>query len=572
MRIALAQMDTVVGDLEGNASKIARFIKEAEDMGAELVCFPELSLPGYPPEDLVFKTDFVRQNMEVLGELAKHTGETVAVVGTLYLAEDLFNAAAVLYGGRVQEVYFKNFLPNYGVFDEMRYFAPGREGLVLELGDTKIGITICEDIWYPGGPLEFEVAYGGAEIVINLSSSPFQKGKHRYREEMLSFRARENGVVIAYVNRTGGQDELVFDGGSMIFHPEKGKLASAARFREELMVADVEWRGAFRKRTFSPIHRHFRRGTVPGTTRSVRLDGRRGPRAGKGPRLPLPVAEELDEEEEVLQALLVGLRDYVAKNRFEHVLVGLSGGVDSALVAALATLALGSSRVHGVFMPSIYTSSLSRKCVDSLRESLGIEVEEYPIDGIYQSYLKHGLTSGPGGDVASENLQARIRGNILMTISNSRGWLVLSTGNKSELSMGYCTLYGDMVGGFSLIKDLYKTEVYRLSRHINEKFGKELIPEEVITREPTAELKEGQLDTDSLPPYESLDPVLRDYVEKGMSLEEMVSRGHDPQLVMEVIRRVDANEFKRRQAPVGVKITSRAFGRDWRLPISSYRG
>jgi len=570
IRIALAQVNTTVGDLSGNLQRLVEHIREAERGGADLVCFPELALCGYPPEDLALKRDFIEENMRAIEQLAEGTRDVPAVVGALHFEGDLYNAAAVLRGGKILAWYHKSLLPNYGVFDENRYFAPGGEGLVLDLSGIRVGITICEDIWYPGGPLENEVACGGAELVVNLSSSPFQKGKQNLRERMLVSRAADSLAILAYVNSVGGQDELVFDGGSMVVHPERGKLASAPRFREHLLLFDVDASGLWGKRMMAPLHRYVRQGALLGTTRVLGIGGRSGPPAGERPSLSCLETAEVTGEEEVLQALLLGLRDYVRKNGFREVAIGLSGGVDSSLVAALAVMALGESKVHGVFMPSHFTSPLSRRCVEELINSLGIDLEEYPIDGILESYSMHAASSllGRWGSLAMENLQARIRGNILMGISNARGWLILATGNKSELSMGYCTLYGDMAGGFAVIKDLLKGEVYRLCRHINRREGREIIPSAVLEREPTAELREGQKDADSLPPYEKLDPILEDYIENGLTLEEMARKGYDRSLVEEVVRRVDANEYKRRQAPVGIKITSRAFGRDWRLPIS----
>ena len=574
MRIALAQLNTTVGDLAGNRALILGALREAEAVGADLVCFPELALCGYPPEDLLLKRDFLADCARSLRELARGVGETPILVGAPELAEDVFNAAALVHRGEVVATYRKAFLPNYGVFDENRYFAAGEEAMVVEIAGVRVGVTICEDIWYPGGPLEWEVAYGGAEVAVNLSASPYHRGKQGERERLVESRACDAGVILAYVNCVGGQDELVFDGGSLVLHPWEGKLASAPRFEEHILYYDLDAAGLWAQRTARPIHRYARKGALRRPVRVLELDGQRGPSTGERPPLSPRRVPEPAAEEEVLQALLLGLRDYVRKNGFTDVVLGLSGGIDSALTAALAAMALGPERVHAVFMPSRFTSGISREGAYALAGSLGISMEEYPIEGILRGYLDHaaGLLREPGGAVALENLQARIRGNVVMAISNSRGWLALATGNKSELSMGYCTLYGDMAGGYAVIKDLLKGWVYRLGRYLNLREGREVIPRAIIAREPSAELREDQRDSDSLPPYELLDPVLEGYIENGLTVEEMVAGGHDRALVEEVVRRVDANEYKRRQAPVGIKITPRAFGRDWRLPISKREG
>jgi NAD+ synthase (glutamine-hydrolysing) len=573
VRIALAQINTVVGDLDGNRGHILETLREAEAGGANLVCFPELSLCGYPPEDLLLKKDFLAACADSLEQLARESGDAVAIVGMPYAAEDIFNAAAVIHRGEVAAVYRKHFLPNYGVFDENRYFAAGDEGLVVEISGVRVGVTICEDIWYPGGPLESEVAFGGAELVVNISSSPYHRGKRQVREKLLQARAADSMAIVAYVNCVGGQDELVFDGGSMILHPIHDKLVSSPYFVEHILYCDVDTAGLWSQRMTKPIHRYMRQGALRRPTRVLELGGQRGPSQGERPPLPVQDTTELPQEEEVLRALLLGLRDYVRKNGFTDVLFGLSGGIDSALTAALAALALGPEHVHGVFLPSRFTSQVSGEGTHSLVEVLGISLETYDIDEIFASYREQADLSlqGPGRDVALENLQARIRGNLLMNISNSRGWLVLATGNKSELSMGYCTLYGDMAGGYAVIKDLLKGEVYRLCRYINEREGREIIPGVILEREPSAELREDQKDSDSLPPYEVLDPILEDYIENGLTVDEMVGKGYERELVEDIVRRVDANEYKRRQGPVGIKITPRAFGRDWRLPISVHR-
>ncbi|MDY6794021.1 MAG: NAD+ synthase [Actinomycetota bacterium] len=571
MRLALVQINPTVGDLVGNSRLVLEALSEAEKRGADLACFPELALCGYPPEDLLLKRGFIEENQEALSELARQVGDTAIVLGALDYQEDLFNSAAVLHRGEVAAVYHKKFLPNYGVFDENRYFAAGESGLVIEAGGIRTGITVCEDVWYPGGPLEEEVARGGAEVVINISSSPYRKGKQRERERLLLSRAMDTNTILAYVNCVGGQDELIFDGGSMILHPWKGILASATRFQEESLLFDVDTTGIQARRLLKPLHRYARSDAPRGPTRVIQLGGRRGPSPGERPPSHIEDITLEPEDEEILKALLMGLRDYIRKNGFGDVLIGLSGGIDSSLTAAVAAMALGPSRVHGVFLPSRHTSEVSRLGVDMLVASLGLSLETFAIDGILDTYLREAGDSlrGSGKDIALENLQARIRGNILMNMSNSRGWLVLATGNKSELSMGYCTLYGDMAGGYAVIKDLLKGEVYRLSRYINTREGGEVIPGVVLEREPSAELREDQRDADSLPPYELLDPILEDYIENGLTVREMVEKGRDGELAGEVIRRVDANEYKRRQAPVGIKITSRAFGRDWRLPIST---
>jgi NAD+ synthase (glutamine-hydrolysing) len=573
VRIALAQINTTVGDLDGNRRLIVDKLRLAESLGADLVCFPELALCGYPPEDLLLKRDFLTDCSRSLRELAREVGDTAVIVGAIDLCEDVFNAAAVMHRGKIAAVYHKHFLPNYGVFDENRYFAAGDEGLVVKIAGVRVGVTICEDIWYPGGPLESEVACGGAELVVNLSSSPYHRGKQRTRERLVESRAMDALAVIAYVNGVGGQDELVFDGGSMVIHPRKGKLACAPHFEEHILRHDLDLTGLWARRMTRPIHRYMRQGALRRPTRVIELDGQWSPPAAERPPIQAQDDTATTEEEEILQALILGLRDYVRKNGFTDVVIGLSGGIDSALTAALAAAAIGPERVHGVFLPSRFTSTVSREGTGILVEALGISLETYDIDEILQGYVDHAYASmqGPGRGVALENLQARIRGNILMGISNSRGWLVLATGNKSEFSMGYCTLYGDMAGGYAVIKDLFKSEVYRLSRYINQRKGREVIPAVVLEREPSAELREDQKDTDSLPPYELLDPILEDYIENGLTLEEMAAKGYVRELLEDVIRRVDANEYKRRQAPVGIKITQRAFGRDWRLPISVHR-
>jgi NAD+ synthase (glutamine-hydrolysing) len=569
--LALAQVNTAVGDIEGNSSKILEYAGRAQDEGADLVIFPELCLTGYPPEDLLLKQEFIQESMTAIRSIALEVGDIIAVVGFVEGDYDIFNSAAVLTRGRLACTYRKTFLPNYGVFDEKRYFGAGTSQVVLDVGGIRVGVSICEDIWFPGGPVEGEVARGGAELVVNLSASPFNRGKHEYRERLVASRSMDGPAVVAYVNNVGAQDELVFDGGSCVYHPQHGFLAKAPRFRESLLVCRVDLGTLRSERMLEP---RFRYSTASYPLETVSVCNLERPERNRGSTRSTPPYEEprpLSPVEEIFEALVLGLGEYVLDNGFEKVVLGLSGGIDSALTAALAVEALGRDNVVCVFLPSRYTSEQSRRAARELADNLGVRLMTVPIDGVFQSYIDS-LAPEMGGSVEGpvfENVQARIRGNILMALSNRQGWLVLATGNKSELSMGYCTLYGDMAGGFALIKDLLKTQVYEVSGYLNLRAGRELIPQEVIDRPPTAELKDGQLDTDSLPPYEELDPVLEAYVEEVRSLRDIVDMGFSEDLVERVIRAVDANEYKRRQAPVGVKITSRAFGRDWRMPISS---
>jgi len=584
LRIGIAQQNYTVGDLEGNAERILEAMRWAEREGVHLLCFPELALTGYPPEDLALNMDFVQSNLAHLEELARASGETACLVGFIDRDEDCFNAAAVLHRGKVADVYHKSFLPNYGVFDESRYFNPGRRNLVLVVEGVRVGVTICEDIWCTGGPLEEEVAYGGAEVIVNLSASPFYRGKQEVRERMVQARAQDGQAVLVYANAVGAQDELVFDGRSFVYHPDLGVVMRGPAFREALLVFEVEPGCLAARRFLRPIHRHLRQVTPIRPTEVVHLADHGGAGSEGAPNSASPenggdsiescggpASEEAvleDPREEIFEALLLGLRDYFRKNGFTDALLGLSGGIDSALVAALAVEALGKERVHALFMPSAYTSRLSHECAQTLAANLGIQMLTIPIDEMVEPYHRAMPFLDEGG-VAAENLQARVRGNLLMSFSNRYGWLVLSTGNKSELSMGYCTLYGDMVGGFALIKDLLKRDVYALARYINEKARRELIPREILERPPSAELKPGQLDSDSLPPYEELDPILEAYIEQGKRIEDIATLGYDRELVLSVVRRIEASEYKRRQAPVGIKLTQRAFGRDWRMPLSN---
>jgi NAD+ synthase (glutamine-hydrolysing) len=567
--IALAQVNTTVGDLEGNVSKILQFTERAADARADIVAFPELCLTGYPPEDLLLKEDFTANSMSAARELSRSVGDIIAVVGFVEKDSDTFNSAAVMNRGEIIGTYRKARLPNYGVFDEQRYFGEGREVVVVHTGGVRVGLTICEDIWLGGGPVEAEVAGGGAEIILNLSASPFNRGKYDVRMKLIETRSIESSVVLAYANAVGAQDELVFDGGSCVYHPQEGFIAVAPQFREALVLCKVRLGSLKGSRMMEPRFRYI--GTeCPNEINTIKIER---PKANTDGLPDIPRGESSDRlqyAEEIFEALILGLQDYVKKNGFQKVIIGLSGGIDSALTAAVAVKALGKENVICAFLPSSYTSAESESAAEEMARNLGVRLLRIPIGEVYDAY--RGVLAGELGEdevgETFENIQARIRGNLLMALSNRFGWLVLATGNKSELSVGYCTLYGDMAGGFALIKDLLKTQVYQLAEFINEKAGVEVIPKKIIDRPPTAELRHGQLDTDSLPPYEEMDPVLEAYIEEGLSGEEIIGRGFRSEMVRWVISKVDANEYKRRQAPVGVKITPRAFGRDWRMPIS----
>ena len=570
LRLALVQMNATVGDLSGNAAIIARRLQEAREAGAHIVAVPELAITGYPPEDLLLKPAFIEANHKTLLSLQEHTRDLTAIVGFVDREVDLFNAAAVFHDGEWIETYRKQRLPNYGVFDELRYFRPGCEELVLQLGDSFIGVTICEDIWYPGGPVE-RLAAAGADLVININASPYHRGKWEDRHRMLATRAADYGVAIAYVNLIGGQDELVFDGDSIVISPSGELLAEAQPFTDELLLCDIEIEQVFRARLHDARARQNAR-QAPASVRT-RVLTEEPPPAPPALAAAPPVVH--DDLQEVYAALVMGTRDYVRKNGFKHVVLGLSGGIDSSLVAVIAADALGAEAVTGVSMPSQYSSEHSRTDARALADALGIQMISMPIREVFDktTELLAPAFSGRAADLAEENLQARIRGNLLMALSNKFGWLVLTTGNKSEMATGYSTLYGDMAGGFAVLKDVPKTLVYELSRWRNAHGGAQVIPENVLTKPPSAELRPNQKDEDSLPPYEVLDPILQRYVEEDWGLEELVDAGYDRAIVQKVIALVDRNEYKRRQAPPGVKITARAFGKDRRLPITSkWRG
>jgi NAD+ synthase (glutamine-hydrolysing) len=571
MRLALAQLNTTVGDLDGNRERILQAIGEAKGASADLVLLPELAVTGYPPEDLLLRPGFVRAAGESLLDVAREVHGIVALVGFPYFDRDLYNACAVCAGGEVKATYRKRFLPNYGVFDEDRYFAPARDLLLLELGDTLIGPTICEDLWQPGPPAT-DLALAGAQLITNISASPFHLCRDREREEMFATRARDNSCFIAFCNAVGGQDELIFDGHSLVLDEEGHVLARARGFEEELLVVDVEPAEALGRRL-----RDLRRRAVA-RERSSPPDApivHVGPvREHAGHAAPA-LATQLDKLEQMRLALELGLGDYVDKNGFSEIVVGISGGIDSALTAALAVEALGPERVHCVSMPSRFSSEATRRDARLLAERLGTDFRELPIDEIVAA-AEGVLTetfAGRERDLAEENLQARARGLLLMALSNKFGWLVVATGNKSELSVGYATLYGDLAGGFALLKDVFKTDVFRLARHLNERTGTEVIPQTIIDRAPSAELRENQLDEDSLPPYSELDRVLEAYVQEDRSREELSADGFDPEVVERAVALIDRAEYKRRQAPPGVRLTPKAFGRDRRTPITNrWRG
>jgi NAD+ synthase (glutamine-hydrolysing) len=556
LRLALCQLNPTVGDLLGNEALIVSGIEAARAAGAGLVAFGELALTGYPPEDLLQKEHFLRDVRAALERIAEHTTGLVAVVGYPERADRTYNAAAILAGGRVAAVYRKIHLPNYGVFDEQRYFAAGKRAGLIELGGARIGITVCEDIWLPGAPCS-ELGDAGAALVLNISASPYHAGKGGERErDVVGARVRETGVAYAFCALVGGQDELVFDGDSFVMAPTGEILARAAQFETELLIADVELPAREPRASAAEVLASLPAPAPPGEPVPVRI--------------AVPLAPR---EAEVYAALECGLRDYVRKNGFRHVVLGLSGGIDSALVATIAADSLGPDQVSAAVMPSVFSSSATQGDARTLAATLGIELLELPIASAMEAYeaLLAPAFDGREADITEENLQARIRGNLLMALSNKFGWLVLTTGNKSEMSVGYSTLYGDSAGGFALIKDIEKTLVYALARWRNAR--SEVIPASILDRAPSAELRPGQTDQDSLPPYEVLDAILRGYVERNAGRDELVAQGLPAEAVERVIALVDRSEYKRRQAPPGIKITELAFGRDRRMPITNrYRG
>ena len=570
LRIGLCQINTTVGDIEGNTKKILNYVEKGKKMGADLLAFPEMAVTGYPPEDLLLMPKFIEANLKAVRRIAKAASSITVLLGFVDKKEDIFNAAALLQNGKVIASYCKTFLPNYGVFDEDRYFKAGTENLIFVLHSVPIGPSICEDLWYPGDPIRTQALYGGAELIVNISSSPYHAGKTSFREKMISTRATDNVAIVAYCNLVGGQDELVFDGGSLIFDQKGELIARGKQFQEDLVLADLDMEAVFRMRLHDPRIRRERLSEEEKSLRKIELLDQSHSMKRKPP-LPKRDNGPLDRLAEIYGALVLGTGDYIRKNGFQKVLIGLSGGIDSALTAAIAVDALGKKAVMGVAMPSQYSSKESLEDAKTLAKNLGIQFFTIPITGVFEAYLKSLAPSFKGlkPDVAEENIQARIRGNILMALSNKFGWLVLTTGNKSEMSVGYCTLYGDMAGGFAVLKDVPKTLVYELSKYKNKKEGKMVIPRNVFIKAPSAELRPNQKDEDSLPPYPVLDPILQAYVEEDKGVEEIAKMGFKESLIKEVINMVDRNEYKRRQSPPGVKITHRALGKDRRLPVTN---
>jgi NAD+ synthase (glutamine-hydrolysing) len=571
LRLSLHQLNATVGDIAGNAERIREGLRAARAANVQLALFPELAITGYPPEDLLLKEHFLGDARAALDDVAAEARDIVAVVGFPERSEDVYNAAAVLADGAVQAIYRKMRLPNYGVFDEVRYFQAGRSGALIEVDGVKVGLTVCEDIWVPGAPL-LEEALAGAEVVVNISASPYDKGKGQRREGMLVQRARDNLCAVAFCALVGGQDELVFDGQSCVVDHTGAVLARAPQFAEHMLVATVDPSGARAARLRDTRQRpsaHEAKAQVDYAGSYTTAA------AGTATRVEGETAELLDRDSEVYAALVLGTRDYTGKNGFEHVVLGLSGGVDSTLVLAVAVDALGADRVTAVTMPSRYSSEGTRSDAKTLAANLGVELLELPIARPMAAYdeLLADVFAGREPDITEENLQARIRGNLLMALSNKFGWLVLTTGNKSEMSVGYSTLYGDSAGGFAVIKDVPKLLVYRLVDVRAKRDPQSPIPESIVTRPPSAELRPDQRDQDSLPPYEVLDAIIEGYVELDLGRDGLIARGFAAQDVDRVIRLIDLAEYKRRQQPPGVKITTRAFGRDRRMPITNrYRG
>lgn len=576
LRIALAQINTTVGDLDGNVHKILSHVEKARAQDCDIITFPELTITGYPPEDLVLRRQFVADQRQKLDELTANIEDIICIVGFVD-ADDmqLYNAAAMIYNRQVRGVYRKVQLPNYSVFDEERYFEPGDAALILNVDDIKLGISICEDIWIPDSVPETEALEGEAELLINISASPYSLLKGNERRQLMQSRAQHNHAFVIYTNLVGGQDELVFDGHSLIAGPDGSLLAEGKSFSEDFLVYDFDTtavRTQREKSAFRTYQKQFTSSTLALSQFYIQTPGKAHYKTIINNYSSAPL---MNEEAEIYRAIELGLRDYVIKNGFQHVVFGLSGGIDSALVAALAADALGAKNVHGITMPSQYSSQGSVDDSVQLAQNFGMELFTYAIQDVFASYeeLLSETFEELKPDVTEENLQARIRGNLVMALSNKFGWLALATGNKSEVSVGYCTIYGDMVGGFAPLKDVNKTMVYRLAEYRNKLSGYDIIPQAIIDKAPSAELRPDQTDQDSLPPYDVLDQILELYVERSVGVRDIVKQGFSKDVVKQVARLVDINEYKRRQAAPGVKITPLAFGKDRRMPITNhYRG
>jgi NAD+ synthase (glutamine-hydrolysing) len=570
LRLGLGQINTTVGDIRGNTDKMLEWIDRARECGTDVLAFPELAVLGYPPEDLLYRPDLLRENLSARDEIVAASKGMVVIFGFVDAPDDIYNAAAIACDGSLAGIHHKEFLPNYGVFDENRYFQAGQGRCVYDIDGAVFGVSICEDIWYPGGPTEAQALVGGAHLIINISASPYHAGKIGSRDRMIATRAADNDAFVALVNLVGGQDELVFDGGSVVCDESGQICAQGKQFEEDLVLADISLDPIFRYRLRDPRRRKEKYAAT--------LRGKEIERVSLNLHIseervaePIQIPERLPQEDEIYAALTLGVRDYVDKNGFQSAIVALSGGIDSALTVAIAVDALGKDRVVGVTMPSRFSSEGTLGDAGQIADNLGIKFMTLPIEGLATTYadvLSEPFDGTPPG-VAEENLQARIRGNLVMALSNKFGWLVLTTGNKSEMSVGYATLYGDMAGGFAVLKDVYKTTVFDLSNWRNAQGDGEIIPRTTIDRPPSAELRPDQKDEDSLPAYSTLDPILQAYVERDETIREIVHAGYDESVVREVIRKVDLSEYKRRQAPPGIKITPRAFGKDRRLPITN---
>ncbi|NPA52998.1 MAG: NAD+ synthase [Aquificae bacterium] len=567
LRVGLAQINVTVGDLKGNAEKIKNYINLAKEKGCDIVAFPELALTGYPPEDLLLKPSFIEENLRQIKKLTDASKDIISIVGFVDKEEDIYNAAAIIYDGQIVDVYHKNYLPNYSVFDENRYFQKGNKITLINIEGYKIGVSICEDIWYPENPINIQ-AIEGAELVININASPYHIGKIKYREEMVKVRSKDNTTAIAYINMVGGQDELVFDGSSFVTMPDGSFLIKAPPYEENLFIADIDLDSVFRNQLKDNRLRNLRASYKrENKVKEIFLNYKIKEKKDKPPQY---IVLDYKEVQLIYEALKTGLRDYIKKNDFQKVVIGLSGGIDSSLTATIAVDALGKENVKGVIMPSQFTSKESIEDAQQLAKNLEIETFVISISDIFDLYMQKlkPIFKDLPWNHTEENLQARIRGNILMALSNKFGWIVLATGNKSEMSVGYATLYGDMVGGFAVLKDVLKTRVYELAEYRNS--ISPVIPQRVLEKPPSAELRPGQTDEEELAPYPILDEIIRLYIEEDIPAVEISTKyGIDKDLVKKIVRMIDKNEYKRRQAPIGIKITERAFGKDRRMPITN---